>query len=218
MVRSAFLKELQELENVVLELGSRVEEAIGQASRSLVTQDPGLAREVIAGDDCLDALQLEIENRCLNLLALQQPLSRDLRFIGTALKVAIDLERIGDHAADIAQVAIRLSGEDYIKPLIDIPRMADLARGMLRDSLTAYVRQDTRLALSLAQADTLMDSLYNQVFRELLTYMTSDPATIPQATRLLLVAQHLERVADHVTNIGEGVIYMVDGQRTSLNP
>ncbi|HCC33868.1 MAG TPA: phosphate transport system regulatory protein PhoU, partial [Clostridiales bacterium] len=203
MPRSTFLADLQELENAMLKMGSLVEEAIARAIDSLVRQDNELARSVIQGDDRIDALQLEIEDRCLRLIALQQPLARDLRFIGTALKIVTDLERIADHAADIAQVALRLSGEPYIKPLIDIPRMAELARGMLRDSLTAYVQEDVDLAYSMADRDSQVDSLYNQVFRELLVFMMEDPRTIPQATRLLMVAQYLERVADHVTNLGE---------------
>lgn len=217
MPRSTFLADLQELENAMLKMGSLVEEAIARAIDSLVRQDNELARSVIQGDDRIDALQLEIEDRCLRLIALQQPLARDLRFIGTALKIVTDLERIADHAADIAQVALRLSGEPYIKPLIDIPRMAELARGMLRDSLTAYVQEDVDLAYSLADRDSQVDSLYNQVFRELLVFMMEDPRTIPQATRLLMVAQYLERVADHVTNLGECLIYMVTGERKDLN-
>jgi len=215
--RSTFLADLQELENAMLKMGSLVEEAIARAIDSLVRQDNELARSVIQGDDRIDALQLEIEDRCLRLIALQQPLARDLRFIGTALKIVTDLERIADHAADIAQVALRLSGEPYIKPLIDIPRMAELARGMLRDSLTAYVQEDVDLAYSMADRDSQVDSLYNQVFRELLVFMMEDPRTIPQATRLLMVAQYLERVADHVTNLGESLIYMVTGERKDLN-
>lgn len=217
MPRSTFLADLQELENAMLKMGSLVEEAIARAIDSLVRQDNELARSVIQGDDRIDALQLEIEDRCLRLIALQQPLARDLRFIGTALKIVTDLERIADHAADIAQVALRLSGEPYIKPLIDIPRMAELARGMLRDSLTAYVQEDVDLAYSMADRDSQVDSLYNQVFRELLVFMMEDPRTIPQATRLLMVAQYLERVADHVTNLGESLIYMVTGERKDLN-
>ncbi|HSW11053.1 MAG TPA: phosphate signaling complex protein PhoU [Bacillota bacterium] len=217
MPRSTFLADLQELENAMLKMGSLVEEAIARAVESLVRQDNELARSVIQGDDRIDALQLEIEDRCLRLIALQQPLARDLRFIGTALKIVTDLERIADHAADIAQVVLRLSGQPYIKPLIDIPRMAELARSMLRDSLTAYVQEDVDLAYSLADRDSQVDSLYNQVFRELLVFMMEDPRTIPQATRLLMVAQYLERVADHVTNLGECLIYMVTGERKDLN-
>lgn len=217
MPRSTFLADLQELENSILKMGSLVEEAIARAVDSLVRQNTELARAVIEGDDRIDALQLDIEDRCLRLIALQQPLARDLRFIGTALKIVTDLERIADHAADIAQVALRLSGEPYIKPLIDIPRMAELSRSMLRDSLTAYVQEDVDLACSLADRDSQVDSLYNQVFRELLVFMMEDPSTIPQATRLLMVAQYLERVADHVTNLGECLIYMVTGERKDLN-
>jgi phosphate transport system protein len=215
--RSTFLADLQELENSILKMGSLVEEAIARAVESLVRQDNELARSVIQGDDRIDALQLDIEDRCLGLIALQQPLARDLRFIGTALKIVTDLERIADHASDIAQVVLRLSGEPFIKPLIDIPRMAELARAMLRDSLTAYVQEDIDLAYSLADRDSQVDSLYNQVFRELLVFMMEDPRTIPQATRLLMVAQYLERVADHVTNLGECLIYMVTGERKDLN-
>ncbi|MEW6524225.1 MAG: phosphate signaling complex protein PhoU [Bacillota bacterium] len=217
MSRSAFHVELQELQNAILKMGALVENAIAGAVQALVKQDNRAAQAVINGDDGIDQMQLEIEGRSLRLLALQQPLAKDLRFIGTALKIVTDLERIGDHAVDIARIALRLAGEAYIKPLIDIPRMAELARGMLRDSLTAYVHEDLELAQGLADADHTVDSLYHQVFRELLVFMMEDPRTIRQATHLLFVAQHLERVADHATNLGEWLIYMVTGQRKDLN-
>jgi phosphate transport system protein len=217
MGRSAFHTELHELQNAILKMGAMVEGAIAKAIEALTKQDTEVAQTVVDGDDAIDAVQLDIEAKSLRLLALQQPLARDLRFIGTALKIVTDLERIGDHAVDIARIALRLAKEDYIKPLIDIPRMADLARGMLRDSLTAYVHQDLELAQGLAEADHTVDSLYQQVFRELLVFMMEDPKTIRQATQLLFVAQHLERVADHATNLGEGLIYMATGQRKDLN-
>jgi len=217
MGRSTFQTELHELQSAILKMGALVENAIAGAIEALTKQDIEIAQGVVDGDDAIDEVQLDIEARSLRLLALQQPLARDLRFIGTALKIVTDLERIGDHAVDIARIALRLACEDYIKPLIDIPRMADLARGMLRDSLTAYVHQDLELAQGLAEADHTVDSLYQQVFRELLVYMMEDPRTIRQATQLLFVAQHLERVADHATNLGEGLIYMATGQRKDLN-
>jgi phosphate transport system protein len=216
-MRASFHSQLKELELAILRMGSLVEQAIGRAVEALVKQEAELAQLVVDGDDVIDQMQLDIENRSLNLLALQQPLARDLRFIGTALKTVTDLERIADHAVDIARIAIGLSGQAYIKPLIDIPRMAELARGMLRDSLTAYVHEDLGLAQSLAQSDHQVDHLYNQVFRELLVYMMEDPRTIRQATYLLFVAQHLERIADHATNLGEWFIYSLTGQRPDLN-
>jgi len=217
MGRSTFHTELHELQNAILKMGAMVEGAVAKAIEALTKQDVEVAQLVVDEDDAIDEVQLDIEGKSLRLLALQQPLARDLRFIGTAMKIVTDLERIGDHAVDIARIAMRLAKEDYIKPLIDIPRMADLARGMLRDSLTAYVHQDVELAQGLAEADHTVDSLYQQVFRELLVFMMEDPRTIKQATQLLFVAQHLERVADHATNLGEGLIYMATGQRKDLN-
>ncbi|HHY93027.1 MAG TPA: phosphate signaling complex protein PhoU, partial [Firmicutes bacterium] len=169
------------------------------------------------GDDLIDTMELDIENRCLRLLALQQPMASDLRVIGTALKIVTDLERMADHASDIAKVTIRLQGQPLIKPLVDIPRMATIARQMTRQSLDAFVQRDVNMALAMIESDHEVDHLYSQIFRELLTYMMEDPRTIQQATYLLFVGMYLERIADHATNLGEWIIYMVTGEKKELN-
>lgn len=216
-MRATFHGQLDELESDILKMGTMVEEAIGRAVRSLVERDTAAAEAVIQGDDLIDQLEMEIEKRCLTLLALQQPMASDLRLIGTALKIVTDLERMADHAVNIAKVTIELDGQPLIKPLIDIPRMAEKAEEMTRQALTAFVRRDVELARRMIEGDDLVDHLYNQIFRELLLIMIEDPSTIQQATSLLFVAQYLERIADHATNLGEWIIYMVTGEREDLN-
>jgi len=217
MVRKSFHQELEELKEDVLKMGMLVEAAICRAVKSLAERDLELARRVIEEDDVVDDMQLAIEDRCLAMLALQQPMACDLRTVGTALKIVTDLERIGDHAVDIANVTIALQGQPLIKPLIDIPRMANLAKKMIRDVLSAYVNRDVSLAYGLHPMEIEVDHLYQQVFRELLLIMMENPTTIRQATHLLFVAMYLERVADHATNVAEWVVYMVSGKRTDIN-
>lgn len=217
MSRESFHGELHQLQQDLLRMGTLVEETIYKAVNSLKNRDVALAREVVAGDDVIDRMETDIEQRCLQLIALQQPLARDLRAIGTALKIITDLERMADHAVDIAKVTLRLEGQPLIKPLVDIPRMAEIARSMLRDSLKAYVNRDVDLAMEMIKRDHEVDHLYNQIFRELLTFMIEDPKTITQATYLIFVAQFLERIGDHATNLGEWILYMVTGERKDLN-
>lgn len=211
--RQNYNQELAELRNDILEMGTQVELAIGQAIASLSTQDIEMAKQVMAGDDYIDNMESNIEDKCMVLIARQQPLARDLRIIGTGLKITTDLERVGDHAFDIAKIALDVAEQPLIKPLIDIPRMSAMAQKMLRDSLAAYINLDITLAEKVCVADDEVDDLYHQTFRELLTYMMEDPRNIKQATQLLFVARYLERVADHATNIGEWVIYLETGQR-----
>ena len=211
--------ELQGVRNDILQMGQLVITAIERSIQALVDLDMELACQVIQGDDAIDELELLLEERCVVLIARQQPLAKDLRILSTGLKISTDLERIGDHAFDIAKIAKRLGegGNGHIKPLLDIPRMAGLATQMLRDALTAYVNMDVELADKVCQADDEVDALYNQLFRELLTYMLADPAVINDATQLIFVARYLERVADHTTNIAEWVIYLQTGQRLHKN-
>jgi phosphate transport system protein len=216
-MRQNFQMELSALKEDILHMGTLVEERIREAVRSLAEGDLELARKIVASDDEIDRMNLEIEKKCLTLLALQQPIARDLRAVGTALKIVTDLERMADHAADIAKVTLRLQGEPLIKPLIDIPRMAELARQMTRDSLRAFVHEDAELARRMIEHDDEVDHLYAQIFRELLVIMMEDPRTIHQATYLLFVAQYLERVADHATNLGEWIIYLVTGELREMN-
>ena len=211
--------ELQGVRNDILQMGQMVITAIERSIQALVDLDMELACQVIQGDDAIDELELLLEERCVVLIARQQPLAKDLRILSTGLKISTDLERIGDHAFDIAKIAKRLGegGNGHVKPLLDIPRMAGLATQMLRNALTAYVNMDVELADKVCQADDEVDALYNQLFRELLTYMLADPAVINDATQLIFVARYLERVADHTTNIAEWVIYLQTGQRLHKN-
>lgn len=211
--RHTYDQELEALRKELLSMGKLVSEAIEDAVTSLARQDVDLARKVIDGDDAIDNLEISIEDKCMVLIARQQPMARDLRIISTGLKITTDLERMGDHAYDIANVTLRLANQPLIKPLVDIPRMAKMAQKMLYDSLEAYTRMDIALAEQVCLADDAVDDLYQQVFRELLTYMMEDPKTISQATQLIFVGRYLERIADHATNIAEWVIYLVTGQR-----
>lgn len=216
-MREPFHDELDRLQQEILRMGNIVEEALGEAIKALAEGDVDRAKKVIDGDDRIDDLEVEIENKSLALIALQQPMAGDLRVLGTALKIVTDLERIGDHATDIAKVVVRLDAESLMKPLIDIPRMADNVRRMLRECLSAYVNRDVALARAMIELDDEVDHLYAQIFRELLTFMVEDPKKIKQGAHLLLVAQYLERVGDHATNLGEWVVYMVTGERVDLN-
>ena len=218
MVRDNFDQELNELKNRVLVMGGAVEDAITKAIEGLKKQDRKIAEEVISEDDIIDELELEIENKCLTLIARHQPMAKDLRRIGTVLKLITDLERMGDKAASISHKTLELLDEPFIKPLVDIPRMADLTEQMVENALNAFVEEDVSKAKKVIQDDDEIDALYNQIFRELVTFMISDPKTITQATQLLFVSSDLERIGDHATNLGEWVIFMVTGDRMDLDP
>jgi len=204
--------QLEKLRASVLEMGGLVEDQIAQAMRALTTRDQQLARATIERDHMVNRLDVEIDDLAIKLLALHQPAARDLRLITTTLKVTTDLERIGDLAEHIAERAVELVVELPIKPSIDLPRMAELARDMLRRSLDAFVREDEKLALSVCNADDTIDQLHEQLFRELVAFMADDPRTVSRAMRLLFVSKYLERVGDHATNIAEMVIFMVKGR------
>jgi phosphate transport system protein len=188
------------------------EERVRLSVQALVEGDPVLVEEVLAGDTPINVLHIEIDDRCLKLLALHQPMAVDLRAIVAAVKINTDLERVGDLAVNIAEAARRYGTHPPVKKLIDIPRMATIAQRMLRDSLDAFVRRDVDLAQQVLNQDDILDGLKTQVFRELLTYMLQDPATIEPALDLILISRHLERIGDHATNIGEDVIFMVSGR------
>ncbi|MDR3589703.1 MAG: phosphate signaling complex protein PhoU [Negativicutes bacterium] len=213
VTRQSFDQELQALRQELLTMGKLVNQAIQDAVQSLAKQDTELAQKVIAGDDVIDKMEEDIEDKCMVLIARQQPLAKDLRIIGTGLKITTDLERMGDHAYDIASVTLKLANQPLIKPLLDIPRMATKAQKMLDQSLEAYFTLDIALAERVCKADDDIDNLYQQVFRELLVIMMEDPQTISQAAQLIFVARYLERIGDHCTNIAEWTIYLVTGQR-----
>lgn len=218
-MRNVLRTKLDALLDEVLRMATLVEDALGRSIRSLVDRDAALARAVIEGDDRIDAMEVEIEEHCLAILALEQPVATDLRVVSTALKIVTDLERIADYASNVAKVTVRLGDEEYLKPLVDIPRMAEVDRQMLRAAIQAFLRRDVELAYALVRDDDEVDALYNQVFRDLLARMIEDPSTdvVNQATQLIMVARHLERIGDHIANFAEWVIFMVSGDRPALN-
>ncbi|HSP99112.1 MAG TPA: phosphate signaling complex protein PhoU [Candidatus Dormibacteraeota bacterium] len=205
-------EELQELRHNLLEMGGLVEKQIADAIRALVERDDEFARLIIERDRTVNRMEVQIDDLCLRLLALHQPAARDLRLITTALKINTDLERAGDMAENICERVLELCREPQLKPLIDLPRMAAIAQGMLRQSLDAFVREDTELALQVCHQDDEVDQLADQLLRELLTFMLEDPHTISRALRLIFISKYLERLADHATNIAEMVIFMVKGK------
>ncbi len=217
MTRELYLKELDALKGEVVRMATMAGEAIHSAVEALRDRDVARAGRVIADDDKIDALHMDLENRCMRLLATQQPMASDLRTISAVFAITIDLERMADHAEGISKAVKRLADQPLVKPLIDIPRMEELVQQMLREAMDAFLRLDAALAEAMARKDDEIDALRSQVFRELLTYMLSDPRTTPRALELLLVAQHLERAADHITNVGERIIYMVTGELRELN-
>ncbi len=207
-----FDEELKELKGKLLQMAALAEESIAKSIKALVERDKKLAEDVIKSDEAINLLEIEVDELCLKLLALRQPIATDLRFITSALKIITDLERIGDLSVNIAQRALDLMEHPLLKPLIDIPRMAQLAQKMVKDSLDAFVNRDADLARNVCMRDDEVDQLNHQIFRELLTYMIQDPKSITRAVDLLLVARHLERIADHATNISEDVVYLVKGK------
>jgi phosphate transport system protein len=207
-----FHEELEALKQTLLAMGGLVEEQIRRVMSALLERDSALAQEVIDRDRQVNAYDVEVDEKCVELLSLYQPAAGDLRFITTAMKIVTDLERIGDQAVNIAQRALELNQEPQLKPYIDLPRMADRAQRMVKESLDAFVARDTELARRVCGEDAEVDALKEQIFRELLTFMMEDARTIPRAIRLILISRFLERVADHATNIAEMVIYMVESK------
>ena len=216
--RQAFDEQLAELEQRLLRMGEFVETMLEKAGRALVTHDTKLAKEAIAADDTADDMDLEIEQHCMRLLALQQPMSRDLRTIGTVMKVIADVERIGDYSVDIAKTAIELAQTEYYKPLEDIPQMVEITRWMLRQALEALVAHDLTLVAKVIERDDEVDRLWYRIREQVEEVMQARPEVVPQAVALLLVARYLERVADHTVNIAERVAYMETGRLEVLAP
>jgi len=207
-----FQEELEQLKTRLLEMGGLAEENVRLAVQGLVDRDRSVIERILVGDEPVNRLHIEIDNRCFKLFALYQPMAADLRTIVAALKINTDLERVGDLAVNIAQAAQRYATHPPVKKLIDIPVMAEIAQNMLRDSLDAFVRRDLDLAQHVLNEDDRLDALKTQIFRELLTYMLQDPATIEPALDLILVSRHLERIGDHATNIAEDVIFIVSAR------
>jgi phosphate transport system protein len=217
MVRRHFDDQMQGVLEDLLEMGQKVGNSIDRSIQALAQQAVNLAEEIIAYDEEINTLQHDIDEKCLVLLATQQPMASDLRTILAVSNIAAELERIGDYTEGIANLAIKLSGQPLLKPLIDIPRMAEESRRMLSSSLHAFAEQDVEMARAIGEADDIVDGLYDQVYRELLMFMIEDPRTIRQATYLLWVGHNLERIADRTTNIAERVVFMHSGRIVDLN-
>jgi len=205
-------EDLRKLREDILYMGGLVEDQIQKAVKSLVDRESDLANVIIERDHEVNRLDVDIDDLCIRLLALHQPAGRDLRFITTGLKITTDLERIGDMAVNICERALELNQEPQLKPYIDIPRMTQIAQGMIRESLDAFVREDTGLALKVCKDDEQVDQLNSQIFREVISFMIGDPLTINRAMKLSSISKYLERIADHATNIAEMVIFMVKGK------
>ena len=211
-VHRHFDKELSLLKEKLLNMASLAESMIHKAVGSLMERDQSLSKQVNAEEKKLNLLEIEIDDLCLKLLALKQPMAKDLRLITSAMRIDSELERIGDMAVNITQSVAVLIKQPQLKPYIDIPRMADLAQKVVGDSLDSFIKQDVKLARSVLARDDEIDALKDQIFRELLTFMISDPSSIQRALELILISRHLERIGDHATNIAENVIYLVQGK------
>lgn len=215
--RASFDKDLRKLQDELLVMGSMVEKAIFRALNALKDRDLAASRQVINDDDAIDAQRFKLEDMCIDLIATQQPIASDLRRIMVIMHLSSELERMGDYAEGIGKISLMMGEEPPIKPLIDIPRMAELATSMLRRGLDALVNRDVTLATQVCLDDDQVDALYDRVFHDLLVYMVNDSKTIQRATFLLWVAHDLERLADRATNIAEQVIYLVTGKMTEIN-
>ncbi len=215
-IRATFDQELQDVRDNVLRLGSMVDTAISQSIQALKERDRELAQQIIADDETINELRFKIEEDCISLIARQQPAARDLRLIVAAMNIVLDLERMGDHAAGIATIVLRMGDEPLLKPLIDLPRMAQISQDMLRQSLDALISSNPDAALAITQIDDEVDLLYNQIFRELVSYMIEDPRTVTRAMYLLFCAHNVERVADRVTNICERVVFVATGRMEEI--
>ncbi|MDQ2086736.1 phosphate signaling complex protein PhoU [Herbivorax sp. ANBcel31] len=216
MTRNYFEKELEDLHIDMIKMGSLVEESIENTIEALKNQDVRFARDIFESDDIIDDYEKKIERQCLNLIARQQPLAKDLRSISTALKIITDMERIGDHSADIAEITIRMADEKYIKPLIDIPKMANLAKQMVNRAIDAYINDDLDLAKRVCGSDDEVDDLFYKIILELINIMKSDVSSVEQAINFMFIAKYLERMADHATNIAEWVVYNITGEHENL--
>lgn len=213
--KNCFDNELASLKENLLKMANLVEKAINMAIESLVKQRVDLAEQVIENDDEIDNMELDIEEQCLQMIALRQPIAKKLRIIGCGYKTVSDLERIGDQAVNIARASKYLATKDLVKPFIDLPRMATISQNMLKDGLEAYFTGDIELAKEVWKRDKTVDELNQQIFRELLTFMMEDPHTISRAIHIIFISTNIERIADHAKNLVERVIYIVNGERIS---
>lgn len=217
MARERFSQQVMDVKHKVVRMGALVEDIIELAVTALKNQDLEAAKKVCIEDDKIDAIELEIEMECMRMLALQQPLAKDLRTVATALKIITDLERMGDNAVNIAKTTLEIGEDPLIKPLIDIPRMAEIAQNMLRLSLDSFVKEDIELAERVAAMDEEVDNIYLSIFEEIIELISKDKYKTRQGTKLVFIGRYLERIADHTTNICERVIYMVTGELREIN-
>jgi phosphate transport system protein len=215
-MRTTYHKKLREIQDDILVMGSMVGKAILRSIDALKNRDLELANQIITDDQKVNNLRFSIEEKCIELIATQQPMAGDLRIIIAILNITTEIERIGDYAVGIARITILIGDEPLLKPLIDIPRMAELTTDMLRRSLDAFVNRDAEVAKKIITEDDLIDNLYDQVFRELLIFMAEDPKTITRATRLMWTAHNLERAADRVTNICERIVFIITGKMEEI--
>jgi len=217
VTRESYERELRQLKDDVVRMGEQAGEAIHRSVEALRGRDITAAERIIAEDDAIDALHMNLEARCMRLLATQQPMARDLRTIAAVFAITIDLERMADHAEGISRAVKRLGEEPPVKPLIDIPKMDAILQEMIRETLDAFRDQDVERARAAAKKDDVVDELRNRVLHELLDLMIKNPGIVPRALELLIVARHLERAADHLTNVCERIVYMVTGELRELN-
>jgi phosphate transport system protein len=215
--RRVFDRELQQIQDDLLRMGSLIDAAIGKAMHAITARDLRLAREIVSEDSAVNALRFQLEQACLTIFATQQPTATDLRLVVATIILASELERMGDYAAGIARTVLRMGDEPLLKPLIDMPRMAEIDREMLHDVLDAFVARDATAARAVAARDDELDNLYNQIFREILTYILEDPTCTTRALYLLFSAHNLERIGDRVVNIAERVIFMSSGELRELS-
>jgi len=217
MPREVFHKELDNVQQSLLVMSSMVSKAIERSVVALKARDTKIAETVIDDDEKINHQRFGIEEQCLLLIATQQPIASDLRVIAAVLNIITDLERMGDHAEGIARIVLLTADEPPLKPLVDIPRMDEIGRSMLRRAMDSFIKRDAESAVQIAHEDDLVDQLYEQIYRELLTFMMADPGTINRATHLLWVAHNLERIADRVTNICERVVFLTTGRMDEIN-
>lgn len=215
--RRAYESQLAELNDILLKMSRTAEEMLAKALKALADRDIPLADETIADDDKVDGYNHEIEDRCLKLIATQQPAARDLRLIFAALAITTDVERVGDYAVDIAKMAKRLADRPLFKPLVDLPRMAEMVKKMLEQAIEGFISRDLKMVQAMILADDEVDHLYKYLFEELTDFMKKDAELVDQCVGLLLIARYLERVADHITNIGERVYYVETGELKELH-
>lgn len=217
IIRHAFDESLQELHLDVVQMATLVEESIDKAIEALIKKDRELAKKIIEQDDSIDDMERAIERKCINLIATQQPLAKDLRLVTSILKMITDLERIADHSTDISELMLQINEQEYIKQLVNIPKMAEIARKMVKDTIDSYINNDKSLAEQVCAKDAELDSYFDKIVNDLQDIMRKNPDSITQATILLFIVKYIEKIGDHATNVAEWVIYNITGNHVSLN-